>query len=79
MMTDDDTLTPARLRCDLDEIAGLADALALIADREDERTSRAIASLACEISRRIDALYDEVHEAMSDPASFMGAGKRKGR
>jgi hypothetical protein len=79
MIIEPEPLTPARLQHELDDIAGLADALAIIASQEDERASRAVASLANQISQRLEALYGEVHEARNDPESFMGSGKRKTR
>jgi hypothetical protein len=70
--TEDEPLTPQRLRDELDEIAGLADALAIVSEDDSDRGKRAIGALANQISRSLDALYGEVHDALNDPTSFLG-------
>lgn len=75
----DEGFTPGKLRAELDEIAGLADALEIVVGAHEDdrdRSERAIGALAAQISRRVDALYIEIHEALDDPKSFLG---RKGR
>jgi hypothetical protein len=72
-----DPITPHRLSHELDDIAGLADALAIVSDVEGDRSKRAIGALANEISRRLDALYAEVQDALEDPTSFLGKRVRK--
>lgn len=69
---DSDPMTPRRLSHELDDIAGLADALTIISDDEGDRCKRATRALANEISRRLDALYAEIHDALDDPTSFLG-------
>jgi hypothetical protein len=46
-----DPITPHRLNHEFDDIAGLADALAIVSDVEGVRSKRAIGALANEVSR----------------------------
>jgi hypothetical protein len=72
-----DPPTPHRLSHELDNIAGLADALAIVSDVEGDRSKRTIGALASEVSRCLDALYAEGHDALDDPTSFLEKRVRK--
>lgn len=66
---------PAEIVHELDDLAGLADALCLLSEAGrggDERCVRAMSAIAQQISVRVDALSEEVRTALTDPAAYMG-------
>jgi hypothetical protein len=72
-----DPMIPQRLSHELDDIAGLVDAFAIVSDNDGDRSKHAIDALANEVSRRLAALYAEAHHALEDPTSFFGKRVRK--
>lgn len=70
-------LTPQRLSHELDDIADPADALAIVSDNDGGCSKCAIGALANDMSRRLDALYAEAHDALEEPTSFLGKRVRK--